>query len=184
MANLVPKSKATPSEYEDSWTEIIEEASSILNIDEFRLVKEWKGQPSLYGKFAAAFARAKAFVEVKKAALEQVDAKLARRIRSDPEAFEVGKITEAAILEVIQSNPKHIAANDELIQAKYYSSMLQGFVEALDHRKKGLESLTQLRLNEFYSEPRLKSGKGKAEVEEALANEVFRSRAPSKKGKK
>src|SRR5690606_19360446 len=75
-------------------------------------------------------------------------------IRSDPESFQLEKVTEKAVEATVPLHPKVAKARQSLIEAKHGADVLQAAVNALEHRKRALESLVQLYGMEYYSEPR------------------------------
>jgi hypothetical protein len=137
-----------------------------LQFDKFRLDAEWENHPSLFYKYAeqaveAAYERDKA-----KEQLDLVKAELDSDIRSDPEAFNLEKITESAISNTIIKTQKFKDANGKYLEAVKNTRILEAAREAFDHRKKALERETDLYLSGYWSAPNIKEvAKNKFEVE-------------------
>ena len=130
-----------------------EEVKDILEIDKFSLDKEWERQSILYMEWAEKVAEKQLHRDKMKFNLEYVKANLDYQIRSSPEKYGIVRVTEASIQNAIINQPEYIAAKDKFIKAEYDLSLAQSIKEALHHKKKALENLTQLWLSGYYSEP-------------------------------
>jgi hypothetical protein len=133
------------------------QSNPIFDIDPQNIVQEWIDQPRLYFEHAEKLAQYRANHERCKANLDLVQAKLDKSIRSDPEDYDISsaKITEKMVENAIIRNKKYIDALEEVHKSRYEMEVLQAAVTALDHRKKLLESLTQLTLSGLNAEPKL-----------------------------
>ena len=140
--------------------------TSIFEIDQDRLDYEWMRQAKLYGQQADECALAQKDLDVAKSELELVQADLAHSIRVTPEAHGLVKVTEGAIQENILRSKKYQTANEHFIEMKYRVNLLKGHLEALDHKKKALESLVFLHGQNYFAEPKA-NGVGKE-----VANEI------------
>ena len=134
-----------------------EKKPDFFQIDPNQLDVEWVAQPRLYHSYAKKLAAARQDLEQAKTALEITEADLAQKIRRDPSKFGLEKLTEGAIREVIVLSADFKAATTELIDAKHLVGVLEAAVTTLEHRKRALEKLVDLRLADYFSEPRTKS---------------------------
>lgn len=130
----------------------------VFAIDKDRLDEEWVNQPLLYYKYAMKLADAREDFERAKARKDVVEAELDAAIRRDPPAFGLEKITEDALKKAIIRQRRYTEAQEELIKARHSMDVLEVKVNTLDHKKRGLEKLVDLRLKEYFSEPRASAG--------------------------
>lgn len=136
----------------------MERDDDVFAIDKDRLDEEWVSQPLLYYKYAMRLADAREEFDRAKARKEVVEAELDAAIRRDPPAFGLEKITDDAIKKAIIRQRRHTEAQEELIKAKHTMDVLDLTVDTLDQRKRALEKLVDLRLKEYFSEPRASVG--------------------------
>lgn len=129
---------------------------SPVQIDESQLDKEWLTHAETFYQAAVELATARAKVSEAKAGFEVIEAGIAKRIRTSPESFGVLKVTEGTISEAIKLTPEYDQALSRLNKAKYRMDMCQALVDALDHKKKALESLVYLHGQNYFSSPRVK----------------------------
>ena len=128
----------------------------LFDLDVNRLDEEWVRQPALYHEHAMILADARQSHEQKKAELEVLAAEIDRDVRTRPSAFGLEKITEAVVANTVLIQPPYRLLQKEVIEAKHNVAIAESAVAALDHRKKALENLVQLRLSDYFSEPRAK----------------------------
>ncbi len=128
----------------------------LYDIDPDKLDIACIDQPKLYHKNSLAFAQARADHERAKSDLELVEAELDKEIRLEPERFGLEKLTETIVEKAIIRHRRYRAAKEKYLESKHTMDVFQAFVFTLDHKKKSLEMLLQLRMNNYYSEPRLK----------------------------
>lgn len=145
-----------------------------IAIDQNLLDQEWVNQPRMYFKYAALLAKARDDFSRAKSSMEVTDADLGTEIRKSPEDFEVGKVTEASIQQAINNNALHKAAKKKMLDCQYEVSMLEAAVEALNHKKKALEKLVDLRLANYFSSP--KASEGSKENMDGLSKQSVRTR--------
>lgn len=127
---------------------------SFVEIDELQLDKEWIGQPRVYLEFAEMCADAQRDWDIAKSELEMVRAELDTAIRSDPESYGLGKVTEKGVENAIPAQTEYQDAVREVIRAKHKRDVMAAAVTALDHRKKALEKLVDLQLSGYFATPR------------------------------
>lgn len=141
-----------------------------ISVDENALDREWVGQPRLFFRYAAKLADARRDSEQAKTEVELVKAELELAIRSSPEKFELAKITEAAVTATVLSQGEYGRVRQASLDAKHTVDVLEAAVTALEHRKRALEGLVQLRLANYYSSPKAPEGakEDMAEMEKRL----------------
>lgn len=144
-----------------------------IGINEFELDKEWVNQPRLFLKWAERLAGARKRVEEAKNELNVVRADLDFEIRSNPEKYDLPKVTETSIGATILKQQEYAIAEKALTQAKYEEGMLEAAVEALRQRKNALENLVELHVAGYFSNPRAPEGT-KEEVDEMEKRELRR----------
>jgi len=125
-----------------------------ISIDPNELDREWISQPKLYFRYASMLADAKRDLDAAKVELDLTQAELDQSIRSDPEAFDIGKVTEAAIKAAIPTQKEYRKAAKALSNAKHLVDVLTAAVGALDHRKTALSKLVDLFLASYFAKPK------------------------------
>jgi hypothetical protein len=124
-----------------------------FDLDPHRLDEEWVHQPKLYFEWATKLADAKKDLELTRATLDQVVARLDRLIRQEPLAFDLPKVTEGVVEKTILLQDAYQAAHREVLRAKDRVNKVEAVVAALDHRKKALENLVYLHGQSYFSTP-------------------------------
>ena len=125
-----------------------------LNIDKYSLDLEWEKQAQLYMKWSERYAEAVRNRDRAKEKLELVRAAIDEDIRLNPEKYGFDKKpTESAISAMIIKSDKYIEANRVFIESTKEMNVLAGAKEAMAHKKKALESITQLWLGGYYAAP-------------------------------
>ena len=125
-----------------------------IEIDPDALDVEWLGQPSLFMKYSEACALARKKMDRAKEHLEVTRAELDKEIRSDPEKFEVAKVTESAISSAITVHSTFRNASALFIEAKYEFDVLSRAVQAFEQRKTALENLVRLNGQGYFASPK------------------------------
>lgn len=125
-----------------------------LFIDADALDLEWLGQPLLMLKYTEASAAARREVDRKKEELSLTRAELGRKIRKDPDVYGIAKVTNDAVEVLVLTDKKYKKIQDELIDAQYEQTMMQGAVQAVDQRKQALESMTKLLGLQYFAGPK------------------------------
>jgi len=122
-----------------------------IQIDKYSLDQEFEKHPMLYHEFAMDMIQAEDEKDRAKDQLELLRAELDVAIRNNPKAFQMEKVTEAAINSTIIQTERFKVAQD------YYNSCVSNFkilkvaVESLNQKKTALENLVKLYLGEYYS---------------------------------
>lgn len=125
---------------------------SIFTIDSQRLDIEWEKQASNCFEACRLAAQARLCIEDLKRQLEVRKAEADSSIRRDPGKYGfTAKPTEAAIDSVITQLTPIQDLLDKVARARYQFDICNAAVTALENKKKGLESLTQLRAMNYYS---------------------------------
>ena len=125
-----------------------------LDIDKLRLDEEWVDQPKLFFKWARKHADALLRVDKTKSYLDLVKADLDAAIRKDPASFGQAKITEKVVENLILGNDEYQVAVKTVAEARHDVAILAAAVEALQHRKRGLECLVTLHGQQYFAGPR------------------------------
>ncbi len=118
-----------------------------LAIDPDQLDEAWLNQPGLYMKYAQAHAQA---VLDKDKVWERLKIRRSQLIK---EAKETGAGNATLQEAYYRDHKDHIALKDELIQAEYDCSILQGACIAFSNRKAALENMVRLWIAEYYVGP-------------------------------
>jgi len=137
-----------------------------LAIDQFRLDYEWKRQASLFAEWGEKEAEAQFERDKLREKLDLTKAELDIAIRSNPTSFGLDKITEGAIQSKILQQPEYQEANEKYLQSVRDAKVMGVAKEAFEHRKKGLEKMTDLYLANYYAEPYIRK-----EAKEKIENE-------------
>lgn len=124
-----------------------------MEIDESALDVEWLQQPRLMHKYAAKVADTKRNMDLAKERLDIIKAELDKEIRTDPDKFDIAKITEAVVGNTIVLSPEYQEASNEFIEAKYNFEMSVAAVRSIDQKKTALESLVKLHGQQYFAGP-------------------------------
>ena len=125
-----------------------------LSIDPDDLPVEWQNQATLMLYWSGQCATASMDLDRARAALALIDAKLAQDIRNDPIGHGLTKDTESTVAAAVVRHGKHRDAEADVIKAKYRYNVLRGVVDAIEHRKRSLQGMTDLWLRNYYADPR------------------------------
>lgn len=147
----------------------------LLQIDKHSLDEEWATQSDNYAECAEAVADARRDWEQAKATLEVERCELDKKIRSNPDAFGIAKLTEAQIATTIGIQPSYKALVEDVIEKHHAYGVWDGFLTAMDHKKSGLGKLVDLLLANYYSKP--KSSSKSREHTEVIERRAARRRS-------
>lgn len=124
----------------------------MFTIDSQRLDIEWERQSAACFETGSLAAKARLRVEDLKRQLDVCRASANTSIRRNPGQYGFAtKPTESAIEAAITLLPEVQELQDKVAQARYQFDLCNAAVSALENKKKGLESLTQLRAMNYYS---------------------------------
>lgn len=149
-----------------------------LSIDENNLDAEWQRQPVLLWEYGRELADYIQEAEEAKSALAVVTAELEMEIRNNPDAFDIPKVTEAAVQAAIPRQPEHIAASTTLQKAKHAARVYQAAVDAITQRKAALQGMTELYMRQWYADPEMRATEADAQYRKPVA--VKTGRRPRK----
>ena len=146
-----------------------------LQMDKHSLDSEWERQALLYMKWAEEYADAVLTRDRAKEKVELVQAELYKEIVESYIKEGEKKPTEGAITNITIGKVKFKEANSEYFEAKKNAEILAGAKEAMQHKKKALESMTHLWLGSYYAEPKIPA-EAKKESFEKNDEDMKRSR--------
>ena len=126
-----------------------------ITIDESALDVEWLRQAQLMLWYGNHTAQKRKEVDQKKEQLEVIKAELDRKIREDPNFFELSKITEAVVQNTIIVQPEYKEVMEEYIEIKYEYDMAVTAVRAIDTKKTALENLVKLYGQQYFAGPKV-----------------------------
>lgn len=126
-----------------------------IRIDENSLDVEWLEQPSLFMKYARNAAQARMDLDAAKQTLDVVKAELDKRIRENPEHYDINKVTEGSIQSTLITQEEYKIAFENFLGVKYEADMAQGAVNAFNQRKDALENLVRLYGQQYFAGPKI-----------------------------
>lgn len=124
-----------------------------ITIDETALDVEWLRQPEKMFQYAKHAADCRRTVDLAKEALELEKAKLDRDIRTNPEKYELSKITESVVQSTILTQESYKEITEQYANAKYDYDVATAAVRALDQKKTALENLVRLHGVSYFAGP-------------------------------
>lgn len=128
------------------------ELTDILNINPNRLDEEWNEQPKLIFEYSCQVADARQELEEADREMKIHMAELGLRIRENPADYGLEKVTEPAVKQVLETR---LTDHYQTIAKKRHNlDVLQAMVEALQHRKHGLENTVKLFMVGYMGEPK------------------------------
>lgn len=130
-----------------------DQAKLDLAIDMNLLPEQWVEQPALVLHWATQLADAVRDQDQCKRDLAVVEAGLLNEMRLDPTRFGLVKVTDSSVAAAVQAVPDWLEANDAYIEARYRVNVLRGVVDALEHRKRALQAVTELWQRQWFADP-------------------------------
>ena len=124
-----------------------------VRIDDSALDVEWLEQPQLMMKYSRYAADAGRVLEQRKEQLEVTRAELDKKIRSDPENFDIAKVTESVVANTIITQSEYREAQEAMIEAKHEYDMARAAVRSIDGKKDALENLVRLHGQQYFAGP-------------------------------
>lgn len=131
------------------------EYSDDMYVDPFALDEEVLIQPTLMKKYTSLLADAKKEVDRVAEKLAVCKAELDKKIRQNPEKYDLDKLTENIIQSTIIVQKKYRKINNELIEAKYEKEMTGGSVASIEHKKSSIELMVKLLGMDYYAGPKI-----------------------------
>jgi hypothetical protein len=138
---------------------VAKEDADVLEIDRDNLHVEWLRQAKVFGEWAAKLADKKGELDIVESRLDVVVAELDRSIRSHPDRYDIVKVSEDAIKKTILLQEAHQKATARVNRVRHEVAVIDAYVKALDHKKKALENLVVLWMNDYFAEPHVSRGK-------------------------
>lgn len=157
-----------------------EDEFDFLRPDKTMLDTEWVNQPKLFYDYAVQLADARMELDETKAELDVARAEIDKRIRVNPEEYEIEKVTEAVITNTILRQDEYQDKLADVIKAKHQMDVLQAAVNALDHRKAALERLVSLHGQSYFATPRAADETSRETVDE-IEKQTARSKTKEKR---
>ena len=149
--------------------------TSIMEPDKNNLDEEWVKQPKLFTDWAIEAAAARLDYDEAKADVDVVRADISLDVRTNPEKYDIEKITEKAIDAAIVLDAAYVKAMHKLRKAKHRFEVASALVSGLEQRKSSLENLVKLRLANYFAEPQAPK-ECREEMEEMKKDRAFHPR--------
>jgi len=143
-----------------------------LFIDKYNLDIEWLKQPMLFVKWAERWAEAVERRDRAKQYLEVIKAEMYTKIKKDPDVYGLpDKPTEGATNAIVTKSKKYRSAFEDYLDLNGQVNVLASAKEAMNHKKRALEYVSQLMLGGFYSNPNIKA-EARQKVENEKGSEI------------
>lgn len=142
-----------------------------INLKE--LHKEWQRQPSMVRWYGEQIAEARMELSHAKSNKDVDEAELKMRIRKNPAKFELDKVTEGAINEVVVVRMAAKQSSKDVIHAQHKLDMLKAAMDALEHKKKALEDEVFLWSREYFAEPQISKGMNREDLNDMQRKHTF-----------
>ena len=127
-----------------------------LEFDKHKLDEVWENHSYLYFKWAEKWVESVYDRDRAKENVDVVKAEVAKDVRDFPGEYDLAKVTESAITAAVNLDIRVRKAIEELNQANKEVNILSVAKEAMGtHRKKAIESETQLWISGYYSDPKV-----------------------------
>lgn len=126
-----------------------------MRIDEAALDVECLDQADLMLKYTTLQAELQRDEEMVREELDLERAELDKDIRSDPDKYDIDKITEAVVMNNIIKDPDYQQLNQKYINAKFENNVAKGAVRAVAARKDMLERLILLHGQQYFAGPKM-----------------------------
>ena len=123
-----------------------------VTLNRFRLEKCSEEQPAVFHYWAEKEAEIKAAKDKADNRLDLIKAEVELEIRNNG-GEKYGKLTEAKVVAIIETNPDVIKAKKELVEVKEQANLVSAAVRAMEHRKDQIENLTRLWIGSYYARP-------------------------------
>lgn len=134
-------------------------------IDKYKLDDEWILQEKMMGKVGEALAEAKRDLETAKSKLEVRQALIDKRIRSNPQKYDLTKISEASIASEVLLQMEQRSEGKDVIDAKYRVAIIQAALDRLSSRGKAISDLIYLHSIQYFATPKTPRGMKKEDID-------------------
>jgi hypothetical protein len=125
----------------------------LLAISLNNLEENCQSNPQLTFVWGTELAKAKRRVKDLKSLYKVACAELEKRIRQQPQAYDLDKVTDKAVEAVITTDNECRNRLDEQQQAEYEEDILKVFMEAVSDRREELGNLTKLHGQMYWCKP-------------------------------
>ena len=124
-------------------------------IDPNQLDVEVTRQPEMFSKWAERAIFAQYQLEKFEFTVEVLKAQLNIEARENPQRFGIANVTEAAVKAAVDRYPRYIREVEKYFELRHLSVWLGKAVEAIEIRKRMLESLIKLHGQQYFAGPSL-----------------------------
>ncbi len=128
-------------------------SESITHIDKNRLDEECERHQDLYEEYAIMLADAKEAFNRLDAKVDLAKAEVELLIRDNPKAFDISKVSEAAIKAAVIASDTYQEKIRLRIRAQKRVDTLTVIVRGMEHRKTMIEKLCELDARGYYARP-------------------------------
>ena len=125
-----------------------------VRIDETALDIEWLEQSSLMLKYGINESDLEKKKDLLKEKLDLTKADLDRKIRENPESFEISKITETVVANTIIMQDEYKNVYHEFLEVQHEYNIAKVAVRAIAQRKDALENLVRLNGQQYFAGPK------------------------------
>lgn len=145
-----------------------------LNVDKYNLDTEWENQANNFMDTCEWYADVSMERDKIKEQLDLLRAEVGKEVQDDPKGFGIdkdpGKVTVDALNKAISLDDRVKIKQEELHEANRRVNVMSGAKEAMAHKKKALESLTELTIWGYFAEPKVNREIRKQSIEKASEN--------------
>lgn len=127
---------------------------NLMRIDKLKLDEEWIAHPAMVQEYAEKQAVAQNKFDRAKYKLELTEAELDTKIRADPAAYGVPKLTEKVVEKTILLHPQYQEDMEAYLDAKADLESYKAVIASFSHRKAALENTANLWMCSYFSGPR------------------------------
>lgn len=125
---------------------------SDFEIDIYALDSECVKQPELCRTYGRTLANAQKALKEAESAFEVYKAKIADKIRDQPQKFNMGKTTVTAVQDIMRSQPKYTEYKNAVADAEHEVALAWADVHSINHKKDMLSDLVKLHGQQYFSE--------------------------------
>jgi len=124
-------------------------------IDANALDVEWLKQPELMRSYAKYAAYTQKELDMAKERLNTGKAEIEMKIRQNPKAYGLDKVTDAAVQSAVLLQDEYQKLSQLYINARYENDIANAVVRAIDQKKTALENLVKLLGTAYFAGPRI-----------------------------
>ena len=125
-----------------------------VKIDPDALDVAWLNQATLMKKYGKHQAATRKEMDNLKEKVDVIKAKADIRIRTDPESYEIKKVTESIVQSTVLLEEDYQEILKEYANARYENDVAIAVVRAIEHRKTALENLVRLLGSQYFAGPK------------------------------